>query len=110
VASLLKHFRTGLVAFSFSFLLVLCAGAMLTFTRTIAKDLISQVSTKKGIAVIVRDISWLWRMAYNSAVKGCSTWECPDDPVSDLFDISREVRVGSPSLIQFDHWIEGVVP
>ena len=32
-------------------------------------------------------------MAYNSAVKGCSTWECPDDLVSDLFDISREVRL-----------------
>jgi len=66
VASLLKHFR-------------------------MAKDLISHISTKKGIAVIVRDISWLWRMAYNSAVKGCSTWECPDDLVSDLFDISREL-------------------
>ena len=61
----------------------------------IAKGLISQISTKKGIAVISRDISWLWRMAYNSAVKGCSTWECPDDLVSDLFDISREVRVDS---------------
>ena len=72
---------------------------ILTFTYTIVKDLISQVSTKKGIAVIARDISWLWRMAYNSAVKGCSTWECPDDLVSDLFEISREVRVGFASLI-----------
>ena len=72
---------------------------MLTLTRTTVKDLISQVSTKKGIAVIARDISWLWRMAYNSAVKGCTAWECSDDLVSDLFDISREVRVNVPSLI-----------
>lgn len=75
------------------------AGVMLTFTCATVKDLISQVSTKKGIAVITRDISWLWRMAYNSAVKGCTAWECSDDLVSDLFDISREVRVNVPSLI-----------
>jgi len=76
---------------------------MLTCTYATARDLISQVSTKKGIAVISRDISWLWRMAYNSAVKGCSTWDCPDDLVSDLFDISREVRVNVASPIQFDY-------
>ena len=98
MASLVKHFRSGLVTFSFepirwSDVDVRCA---------IAGDLIAQVSTKKGIAVIARDISWLWRMAYNSAVKGCSTWDCPDDLVSDLFDISREVRANSPSPIQFD--------
>jgi hypothetical protein len=98
VASLVKHFGTGLVAF---FIFVHLA-PMLIFTYTIAKDLISQVSTKKGIAVIARDISWLWRMAYNSAVKGCSTWECPDDLVSDLFDISREVRVDVFNPIQYD--------
>jgi len=95
VASLVKHFRTGLVAF-FIIISVLYAAVMLTFSCMIAKDLISRVSTKKGITVIARDISWLWRMAYNSAVKGCSTWECPDDLVSDLFDISREVRVDFP--------------
>ena len=89
--SLVKHFRTGLVAFSLS--LFFFWSDRLTFTYTIAKDMISQVSTKKGIAVIARDVSWLWRMAYNSAVKGCSIWECPDDLVSGLFDISREVRV-----------------
>ena len=95
MASLLKHFRTGLVAF----LIIDCGPEALTFTYMIAKDLISQISAKKGIAVIARDISWLWRMAYNSAVKGCSAWECPDDLVSDLFDISREVRVNVPSSI-----------
>lgn len=97
-AALVKHFRTGLVALSIpvSFL------PGLTFACTTAKDLISQISTKKGIAVIARDISWLWRMAYNSAVKGCSTWECPDDLVSDLFDISREVRVDVFSPIEHD--------
>ena len=100
VVSLVKHFRTGLVALLFISVLF---GPMLTFTHTIAKDLISQTSTKKGIAVIARDISWLWRMAYNSAVKGCSTWECPDDLVSDLFDISREVRVDVFSSIECDH-------
>lgn len=89
VTSLVKHFRTGIV----DFFIIVPFGPTLTCPHTIAKDLISHVSTKKGIAVIARDISWLWRMAYNSAVKGCSTWECPDDLVSDLFDISREVRV-----------------
>ena len=62
---------------------------MLMFTYTIARDLISQVSTKKGIAVVAQDILWLWRMAYNSAVRGCSIWECPEDLVLGL-SISAE--------------------
>ena len=99
VSSLVKHFRTGLVAFLVLGFLAPYVVVMLTFMYAIVKDLISQVSTKGEIAVITRDISWLWRMAYNSAVKGCSTWECPDDLVSDLFDISREVRVNVPSSI-----------
>jgi hypothetical protein len=98
VVSLVKHFGMGLV----SFLIVVPFGPLLTFAHTIAKDLISQISARKGIAVIARDISWLWRMAYNSAVKGCSTWECPDDLVSDLFDISREVRVDVFSPMEYD--------
>jgi len=36
-----------------------------------------------------KDISWLWRTAYNCAVQGCTDWEDMDEAVSDLFDVAR---------------------
>jgi hypothetical protein len=57
----------------------------------IGREIVQAALSKKEAAVILKDISWLWRTAYNTAVQGCIDW--PSEIVSDLFDISREARV-----------------
>ncbi|KAG1741872.1 meiosis protein SPO22/ZIP4 like-domain-containing protein, partial [Suillus paluster] len=42
-------------------------------------------------AMIVRDISWLWRTAYNCAIQACSDWEDREDQISDIFDAARRL-------------------
>src|SRR5260370_21498426 len=46
--------------------------------------------TKKDEAVIVKDISWLWRTAYNCAIDISTEWG--SEVVAELFDISKEVE------------------
>ncbi|KAF9508011.1 hypothetical protein BS47DRAFT_1320937 [Hydnum rufescens UP504] len=55
------------------------------------REIIQAALSKKEAAVVLKDISWLWRTAYNTAVQGCIDW--PSEIVSDLFDISREARL-----------------
>jgi hypothetical protein len=46
---------------------------------------------QKAVSLIAKDVSWLWRMAYNLAVQGCSDWE--EQYIAhtmELFDIARE--------------------
>jgi hypothetical protein len=43
------------------------------------------------IILIFKDISWLWRSAYNCAVQGCSEWECAGEQISELFEIAKEL-------------------
>jgi len=40
-----------------------------------------------------KEISWLWKTAYNCAVQGCTEWENAGDQISELFDIAREVSL-----------------
>jgi hypothetical protein len=56
-----------------------------------ARILTEAASTEKMIILIFKDISWLWRSAYNCAVQGCSEWECAGEQISELFDIAKEV-------------------
>ncbi|KAG1746972.1 meiosis protein SPO22/ZIP4 like-domain-containing protein [Suillus lakei] len=42
-------------------------------------------------AMLVRDISWLWRTAYNCAIQACSDWEDREDQISDIFDAARRL-------------------
>ncbi|KAF9527894.1 meiosis protein SPO22/ZIP4 like-domain-containing protein [Crepidotus variabilis] len=46
---------------------------------------------QKATPVVWKDVSWLWRTAYNCAVQGCSEWEGAGEQISELFDISREL-------------------
>jgi len=41
--------------------------------------------------MIVRDVSWLWRSAYNCAIQACSEWEDREGQISDIFDAARRV-------------------
>ncbi|TCD65068.1 hypothetical protein EIP91_003270 [Steccherinum ochraceum] len=54
-----------------------------------ATDFISGLRDKDKATIVSKDISWLWRTAYNCAVQGCTEWESFDEPAADLFDISR---------------------
>jgi len=49
--------------------------------------------THENAALVIRDVSWLWRTAYNCAIEGCSNWDNHGEQVSDAFDIAREVGV-----------------
>ncbi|KAG6873268.1 hypothetical protein C0995_001042 [Termitomyces sp. Mi166 len=54
-----------------------------------ARILTEAACTQKAMSLISKDVSWLWRTAYNCAVQGCSEWERCEERVADLFDIAR---------------------
>ncbi|KAL1952366.1 hypothetical protein VTO73DRAFT_1515 [Trametes versicolor] len=56
-----------------------------------ALSLVTALEAKQASAVGTKDVSWLWRTAYNTAVQGCSEWENREDSISDLFDVSRQL-------------------
>jgi len=56
-----------------------------------ARILTEAASAQKMITLIFKDISWLWRTAYNCAVQGCSEWECAGEKISELFDVAKEL-------------------
>ncbi|KAI0825283.1 meiosis protein SPO22/ZIP4 like-domain-containing protein [Trametes gibbosa] len=56
-----------------------------------ALSLVVALETRQANAVGTKDVSWLWRTAYNTAVQGCSEWENREDSTSDLFDIARQL-------------------
>ncbi|OSX68031.1 hypothetical protein POSPLADRAFT_1064401 [Postia placenta MAD-698-R-SB12] len=44
----------------------------------------------QSVARFSKDISWLWRTAYNCAIQGCTEWHNSEDRVAELFDIARQ--------------------
>ncbi|KAG0701956.1 meiosis protein SPO22/ZIP4 like-domain-containing protein [Suillus ampliporus] len=55
------------------------------------KIAVTVVESCEQPAIIVRDISWLWRTAYNYAIQACSDWEDREDQLSDIFDAARRL-------------------
>ncbi|KAI0935752.1 hypothetical protein AcV5_004080 [Taiwanofungus camphoratus] len=49
------------------------------------------LGARQDVAVTSRDISWLWRTAYNCAIQGCSEWENSEERIADLFDVARQL-------------------
>ncbi|EPQ61285.1 hypothetical protein GLOTRDRAFT_31559, partial [Gloeophyllum trabeum ATCC 11539] len=64
--------------------------ALIRYLKT-AKSCCEKAASRKAGAVISKDVSWLWRAAYNCGVQGCSEWESSPDTVSDLFEATREL-------------------
>lgn len=56
-----------------------------------AKILAEAAGAQKAVALIIKDISWLWRTAYNCAVQGCAEWERNEERISELFEVARDV-------------------
>ncbi|KAG9019075.1 hypothetical protein FRB90_006598 [Tulasnella sp. 427] len=64
-----------------------------TLTRHLhtAVELVKAADSKKSASLIIKDVSWLWRIVYNTGIEGCKGW----DPfqVSELFLLSRQVML-----------------
>ncbi|KAK7688019.1 hypothetical protein QCA50_008389 [Cerrena zonata] len=67
-----------------------------------AITLIDSMRTQGRAIAVTKDISWLWRTAYNCAVQGCSEWENTEDEVADLFDIARLLLTDYSDLLLTD--------
>lgn len=57
-----------------------------------ARALVDTACKEKRVSLIIKDVSWLWRTAYNCATQGCTEWDNSEERVPPLFDVSREVR------------------
>ncbi|PPQ65610.1 hypothetical protein CVT24_011819, partial [Panaeolus cyanescens] len=53
-----------------------------------AQVLADSASKQKTLSLVFKDLSWLWRTAYNCAVQGCSEWENAGEQISELFSIA----------------------
>ncbi|KAH7330708.1 hypothetical protein B0J17DRAFT_580131, partial [Rhizoctonia solani] len=56
-----------------------------------ALDLINVIASRNNLAIIAKDLSWLWRTAYNAAVAGCQDWE--ELVVAEIFDLARKAEL-----------------
>ncbi|KAJ8703329.1 sporulation-specific protein 22, variant 2 [Pleurotus ostreatus] len=56
-----------------------------------AKTLTEAACTQKAFSIINKDVSWLWRTAYNAAIQACTEWEDANEKISDLFEIARDL-------------------
>lgn len=54
------------------------------------------------MSLISKDVSWLWRTAYNCAIQGCSEWEHCEKQISDLFDLAKDVRFSYRGQLKTD--------
>ena len=85
VTALLKHLATG------GGVCCLVADQHWTDGANIAKKMVETACAQNELSLIAKDVSWLWRAAYNCAIEGCMAWEQSESQISDLFDVSREV-------------------
>lgn len=60
-----------------------------TLKIEIAVGLIEAAVSRKSASLIIKDISWLWRIVYNTAIEGCKGWDA--FKVAELFSLARRV-------------------
>lgn len=92
VPILIGHFATGRHTF---LLWPWTQRAPTSFQLSLAKTLIERFQSAKRSTIVAKDISWLWRTAYNCAVQGCAEWENAEESVSHLFDVAQNVSTES---------------
>ncbi|KAI0045733.1 hypothetical protein FA95DRAFT_1596662 [Auriscalpium vulgare] len=56
-----------------------------------AKSLVERACAEKRVSMVMKDVSWLWRTAYNCAAQGSTEWDDAEVRVPPLFDVSREL-------------------
>ncbi|OCB89780.1 hypothetical protein A7U60_g3040 [Sanghuangporus baumii] len=57
----------------------------------LASALVNTAVTGRNAPLIAKDVSWLWRTAYNIALQGCSEWRDADIQIGELFELSHEL-------------------
>ncbi|PCH37312.1 hypothetical protein WOLCODRAFT_146594, partial [Wolfiporia cocos MD-104 SS10] len=69
-----------------------------------ARTLITELSARTDVTVVFKDVSWLWRTAYNCAIQGYSEWTESEEYVSELFDVARQLleAYGDSALADVD--------
>ncbi|KAH6880612.1 hypothetical protein BKA70DRAFT_1378100 [Coprinopsis sp. MPI-PUGE-AT-0042] len=72
----------------YAYAMCLLIDTLVSHFRT-AKILALSALEQKAVSIIQKDVSWLWRTAYNCAVQGCSEWEGCGEQISELFDMAR---------------------
>jgi len=55
-----------------------------------ARSLVEDASPENR-ALVIKDLSWLWRTAYNTAIQGCSEWDEGEENLSDMFELSVQL-------------------
>ncbi|KAJ7223591.1 meiosis protein SPO22/ZIP4 like-domain-containing protein [Mycena pura] len=60
-----------------------------------ANILAKEACARKAFALIIKDVSWVWRTAYNCAVQGCAEWERSEARISQLFEVARDLLTTS---------------
>ena len=83
VVTLIGHFETGENRQCLGCILISCQSA---------QQLVQIARREKRAALIIKDISWLWRTAYNCANQGCAEWDDAEKKVPVLFDLAGQVR------------------
>ncbi|EGN94196.1 hypothetical protein SERLA73DRAFT_115156 [Serpula lacrymans var. lacrymans S7.3] len=70
---------------------------------TNAKTWVASASAENS-ALVIKDISWLWRTAYNCAIQGCSDWQEDEEQIPEMFDVSRQLLglFTANSLVEVD--------
>jgi len=66
------------------------SNSLIRHFKTAVRLVDSAVSAKKT-AFLVKDVSWLWRTAYNVAVQGCAEWQDAEEQIAALFGLSCEL-------------------
>jgi len=56
-----------------------------------ANALTKSACEQRAFPLINKDVSWLWRTAYNCAVQGCSEWQHCEEQISELFAITKDL-------------------
>ncbi|KAG8930527.1 hypothetical protein FRC01_002649 [Tulasnella sp. 417] len=46
---------------------------------------------QKSASLITKDVSWLWRIVYNTAIEGCKSWDA--FKVAELFSLAHELML-----------------
>lgn len=85
IQTVVSHFQTGMLS-------LICDNPCRLKFQMLAKLLVDSALAQKAMQLIMKDVSWLWRTAYNCAIQGCTEWDGHDEQVLTLFDIARDVR------------------
>ena len=64
----------------------------------LASKFVDSAALGKNAPIIAKDVSWLWRTAFNVALQGCSEWQHVESDISELFELSYKVGLPLRSI------------